>query len=59
MDDPFNNRFIEAQNPVKFRSCMTLFCRVSAGPNIFEDALKRYFSGQQDPLTLGRIPEAG
>ena len=44
---------------LKFRSCMTLFCRASGEPNIFEDALKRYFSGQLDPLTLGRIREAG
>jgi|SRR5688572_5958951 len=43
----------------KFRSCMTLFCHATARPNVFGDALKTYFSGQFDALTLERLPESG
>jgi uncharacterized protein (DUF1810 family) len=43
----------------KFRSCMTLFFHAAARPSVFEEALKRYFSGQFDTLTLERIPESG
>ena len=40
---------------MKLRSCMTLFSQAADQDNIFEDALKRYFSGQFDTLTLERI----
>ena len=40
---------------MKFRSCMTLFTHAAVQPAVFEDALKRYFSGQFDTLTLERI----
>ncbi len=40
-----------APDDLKFRSCMTLFDAVS--PNaVFAEALKKYFSGARDPLTL-------
>jgi uncharacterized protein (DUF1810 family) len=44
---------------MKFRSCMTLFSRASEAPGIFEEALKKYFSGEPDALTLGRFQELG
>jgi uncharacterized protein (DUF1810 family) len=39
---------------LKFRSCMTLFDAVS--PNaVFAEALKKYFSGARDSLTLEKL----
>jgi uncharacterized protein (DUF1810 family) len=37
---------------LKFRSSMTLFARVAAGPNVFEAALEKYYGGEPDPETL-------
>jgi uncharacterized protein (DUF1810 family) len=41
---------------LKFRSCMTLFS-LAGGSDVFEEALKRYFSGEPDALTLERVRE--
>ncbi len=35
---------------VKFRSCMTLFATLQPQP--FEDALRKYYDGKPDPMTL-------
>jgi uncharacterized protein (DUF1810 family) len=40
---------------MKFRSCMTLFAQVSPDDDIFQRALKKYFDGVPDPLTLNRL----
>src|SRR5499427_9830326 len=40
---------------VKFRSSMTLFTNVSSEDDIFERALKKYFGGVPDRLTLARL----
>ena len=40
---------------LKFRSCMTLFAAAATAPNVFEDALGKFFSGERDALTLQRI----
>ncbi|MGH9523990.1 MAG: DUF1810 domain-containing protein [Terriglobales bacterium] len=40
---------------LKFRSCMTLFARATSVNSDFNKALKRYFDGIEDPLTLERI----
>jgi uncharacterized protein (DUF1810 family) len=40
---------------LKFRSCMTLFAHAAPAPNVFEDALRKYFSGREDEQTLARI----
>jgi uncharacterized protein (DUF1810 family) len=37
---------------LKFRSSMTLFARTSLENKIFKDALQKYFSGEQDQLTI-------
>jgi uncharacterized protein (DUF1810 family) len=37
---------------LKFRSSMTLFSRAAANPAIFNEALRKYFHGDPDPLTL-------
>ncbi|MGA7539027.1 MAG: DUF1810 domain-containing protein [Steroidobacteraceae bacterium] len=40
---------------LKFRSSMTLFAQVSPEDRLFADALRRYFAGEYDPLTLERL----
>jgi uncharacterized protein (DUF1810 family) len=40
---------------MKFRSSMTLFALAAPERGIFDEALKKYFAGQKDPLTLDRI----
>ena len=44
---------------MKFRSSMTLFGRSAEDPTLFEGALKKYFSGEPDALTLGQLRELG
>lgn len=43
---------------MKFRSCMTLFARVSAD-DMFEKALNKFFGGQEDPMTLELLKQKG
>lgn len=44
---------------LKFRSSMTLFARAAAtaglNASVFDDALKKYFNGEVDPLTLALL----
>lgn len=40
---------------LKFRSCMTLFAKVSSDGDIFETALQTYFNGVPDKITLDRL----
>ena len=40
---------------VKFRSSMTLFAEVAADTTVFADALRKYFAGRPDQLTLDRL----
>jgi len=40
---------------LKFRSSMTLFAAVADDKRVFEEALRKYFDGAGDPLTLERI----
>ena len=40
---------------LKFRSSMTLFARAAPEEPIFEECLRRYFSGVSDPQTLARL----
>lgn len=40
---------------MKFRSCMTLFALAAPEASIFDEALKTYFAGERDTLTLQRI----
>jgi uncharacterized protein (DUF1810 family) len=37
---------------LKFRSSMTLFAHAADDATVFNDALKKYFNGETDPLTL-------
>ena len=40
---------------LKFRSSMTLFASVASDSQVFNNALHKYFDGEPDPLTLGRL----
>lgn len=40
---------------LKFRSSMTLFACASPGDALFGAALKKYFAGEPDPLTVERL----
>jgi uncharacterized protein (DUF1810 family) len=40
---------------LKFRSSMTLFARATVDNQLFESALRKYFDGKPDPLTLERL----
>lgn len=40
---------------MKFRSSMTLFSKVAADNDIFEEAIRKYFRGEFDNLTLERL----
>lgn len=40
---------------LKFRSSMTLFAHAAASDQVFSAALRKYFGGAEDPLTLERI----
>lgn len=43
---------------LKFRSCVTLFGRVSDDPDVFRVALGRYYGGAEDPATLRLLARA-
>ena len=40
---------------MKFRSSMTLFSQVAGGDNIFTEALRKYYGGEADQLTLTKL----
>ena len=40
---------------LKFRSSMTLFAAVTGDGSVFADALRKYFDGQPDRLTIDRL----
>ena len=44
-----------APDDAKFRSSLTLFAAAAHDPSPFDVALRRFFGGEADPLTLSRI----
>jgi uncharacterized protein (DUF1810 family) len=44
---------------LKFRSCLTLFARVSGADSPFREALSKYFSGSEDPATIAVLSRQG
>lgn len=40
---------------LKFRSSMTLFAHATEDSQMFREALRKYFGGQEDPLTVERL----
>lgn len=39
----------------KFHACMTLFHRADPAEPVFDQALREFFDGREDPLTLERL----
>jgi uncharacterized protein (DUF1810 family) len=48
-------RVLGYPDDLKFRSSMTLFANVASDKQVFEDALRKYFAGEMDPLTLEKL----
>ena len=48
-------QILGSPDDLKFRSSMTLFAHATADNQVFVDALRQYFGGQPDPLTLVRM----
>ncbi len=44
-----------ATDALKFRSSLTLFAHVAPPPRVFDEALRCFYGGQADPLTLRRL----
>jgi uncharacterized protein (DUF1810 family) len=40
---------------LKFRSSLTLFAHAEPAEQVFQDALRKYFGGEEDPLTVARL----
>ena len=40
---------------MKFRSCLTLFAHAAPEEPLFHDALRKYFCGAFDPLTVEKL----
>jgi uncharacterized protein (DUF1810 family) len=59
---PLEGRDIEqifgSPDDLKFRSSMTLFAHVDSESLIFNNALKKYFAGKPDQLTIERLSES-
>ena len=49
------NEIFDYPDDLKFRSSMTLFAQVASGENIFHEAIRKYFHGGFDALTLERL----
>ena len=48
-------RILGLTDSLKLQSCMTLFARATKDNNVFKDALQKFYEGQQDQVTLGRL----
>ena len=48
-------RILGLTDSLKFRSSMTLFAQATKENKVFEDALQKFYEGEQDQLTLERL----
>ena len=53
------NQIFGYPDDLKFRSSMTLFASVMPDQQVFDDALRKYFGGEPDPLTVERLQTDG
>lgn len=49
------NQIFGYVDALKFRSSMTLFARATSDNQVFNGALKKYFAGEPDRLTIERL----
>lgn len=48
-------QIFEYPDDLKFRSCMTLFADITSKNQVFTQALRKYFEGKLDKMTLDRL----
>ena len=53
--EPSIEKILGDPDNLKFRSSMTLFATVASDPQDFIDALKKFYNGKFDPLTVERL----
>ncbi len=58
VEDRSAHEIFGSPDDLKFRSCATLFGRISDDPGVFRAALGRYFGGAEDPATLRLLGRA-
>jgi uncharacterized protein (DUF1810 family) len=49
------HEIFEHPDNLKFQSSMTLFADIAPDQGVFQACLDKYFDGQGDPATLGRL----
>jgi len=49
------NQIFGYPDNLKFRSSMTLFAHVTSDNNVFKEAMRKYFGGEFDRLTIERL----
>jgi uncharacterized protein (DUF1810 family) len=49
------NQIFGYPDDLKFRSSMTLFAKAAPEEPVFEEALRKYYEGEEDPFTLQRV----
>jgi len=55
VEDKTAHAIFGSPDDLKFHSCMTLFARAAPEEALFRQALKQFFRGRQDPLTVARL----
>ena len=55
VDDKTVHEVFGSPDDFKFRPCMTLFAQVAPDEPVFSQALKRFFGGQPDEMTLNLL----
>ena len=55
IESPTIQQIFGTPDDLKFHSSMTLFARVAADHQVFDDALNKYFAGEPDQRTLLRL----
>lgn len=55
IEDKSANQIFGDPDDMKFRSAMTLFAHTAPDPEIFQTALRKYFNGKPDPLTIQEL----
>jgi uncharacterized protein (DUF1810 family) len=58
LDGPSAREIFGPIAEAKFRSSLTLFAEAAPQNPIFAEALRKYFGGERDPLTLERLGRA-
>ena len=55
VDGKSAHAILGSPDDMKFRSCMTLFAHAAPEEQVFRAAIDKYFGGNEDPSTVGRL----